>query len=204
MTTEQIQTQRSNIAIIILAAGASTRMGRPKQLLLYQGRSFVQSAAEMAIASVCEPVVVVLGANAEQIRSQVNQLPVNIVENLNWACGMSSSINSGIQFLNSLSQKIEAVVIILCDQPFLSTQVINQLVNAYHSTKKAIIASEYAGTLGVPALFSERFFSELTTLKENAGAKKVIHNHLDQVFSIPFPQGNIDIDTPKDYEQLLS
>ncbi|MEH2448052.1 MAG: nucleotidyltransferase family protein [Nostoc sp.] len=201
---EQIDNKKSTIAIMILAAGASTRMGTPKQLLLYQGHSFLQYITEMAIASVCQPVIVVLGANAEQIHPQIKQLPVRVIKNLDWACGMSTSIKSGIELLNNLPQKIEAVVITLCDQPFVSYQIINQLVDAYYSEKKPIIACEYAGTLGVPSLFSQMFFSELAALKETSGAKKVINNNLNKVFSIPFPLGNIDIDTPKDYKQLLS
>ncbi|MEH2328448.1 nucleotidyltransferase family protein [Nostoc sp.] len=201
MTT--IDNEKSTIAIMILAAGASTRMGTPKQLLLYQGRSLLQYITDMAIASVCQPVVVVLGANAEQIHPQIKQLPVKVVENLDWACGMSTSIKSGIELLNNLPQKIEAVVITLCDQPFVSPQIINQLVDAYYSIKKSIIACEYGDTLGVPALFNQTFFSELAALKETSGAKKVINNNINEVFSIPFPLGDMDIDTPKDYEQLL-
>ncbi|MEH2125934.1 nucleotidyltransferase family protein [Nostoc sp.] len=199
-----IDNEKSTIAIMILAAGASTRMGTPKQLLLYQGRSFLQYITEIAIASVCQPVVVVLGANAEQIHPQIKQLPVRVVKNSDWACGMSTSIKSGIELLNNLPQKIEAVVITLCDQPFVSPQIINQIVDTYYSTKKPIIACEYGDTLGVPALFSQAFFSELATLKETSGAKKVINHNLNEVFSIPFPLGDIDIDTPRDYEQLLS
>ncbi|MEH2431145.1 MAG: nucleotidyltransferase family protein [Nostoc sp.] len=199
-----IDNEKSTIAIMILAAGASTRMGTPKQLLLYQGRSFLQYITEIAIASVCQPVVVVLGANAEQIHPQIKQLPVRVVKNSDWACGMSTSIKSGIELLNNLPQKIEAVVITLCDQPFVSPQIINQLVDTYYSTKKPIIACEYGDTLGVPALFSQTFFSELAALKETSGAKKVINHNVNEVFSIPFPLGDIDIDTPKDYEQLLS
>ncbi|MGV0106717.1 4-diphosphocytidyl-2C-methyl-D-erythritol synthase [Nostoc sp. DSM 114160] len=199
-----IDKEKSTIAIMILAAGASTRMGTPKQLLLYQGRSLLQYIIDMAIASVCQPVVVVLGANAEQIHPQIKQLPVKVVKNSDWVCGMSTSIKSGIELLNNLPQKIEAVVITLCDQPFVSTQIINQLVDTYYSTKKPIVACKYGDTLGVPALFSQTFFSELATLKETSGAKKVINHNLNEVFSIPFPLGDIDIDTPKDYEQLLS
>ncbi|WP_445627276.1 nucleotidyltransferase family protein [Nostoc sp. DSM 114167] len=199
-----IDNEKSTIAIMILAAGASTRMGTPKQLLLYKERSLLQYIIDMAIASVCQPVVVVLGANAEQIHPQIKQLPVKVVKNSDWVCGMSTSIKSGIELLNNLPQKIEAVVITLCDQPFVSTQIINQLVDTYYSTKKPIVACEYGDTLGVPALFSQTFFSELATLKETSGAKKVINHHLNEVFSIPFPLGDIDIDTPKDYEQLLS
>ncbi|BAY09131.1 nucleotidyltransferase family protein [Calothrix sp. NIES-2098] len=203
-TTEQIETENSTIAVMILAAGASTRMGTPKQLLPYQGRSLVQYITEIAIASVCHPVVVVLGAYAEQIRPEIARLPISIVENLDWARGMSTSINRGMQFLQNQPQNIEAVVILVCDQPFISTQIINRLVEAYHSTKKALVSCEYAGTLGVPALFNKMFFSELAALSGNRGAKQIINNHLDRVFSIPFTLGNIDIDTPKDYEQLLT
>ncbi|GAX40591.1 4-diphosphocytidyl-2C-methyl-D-erythritol synthase [Tolypothrix sp. NIES-4075] len=187
------------IGIIILAAGASTRMGKPKQLLPYQGRSLLRHITEVAIASKNQPVIVVLGANAEIIKPEICQLPVQIVENLQWASGMSSSIQAGV---NALGQNVEAVAIALCDQPFVSVQVINQLVEAYRLTNKAIVACEYANTLGVPALFHHSFFSELMTLKQGEGAKQIIKKYINQVTSIPFLQGKIDIDTPDDYEQL--
>lgn len=194
---------KPTVAMIILAAGASVRMGTPKQLLLYQGRSLLGHITREAIASVCEPIIVVLGAYAQQIRQEV-QLPVQVVENLDWNQGMSTSIKSGIQCLNTTTNNIEAVVLTVCDQPFVSTQIINQLVVAYHNTKKPIIASEYSSTLGVPALFSHRFFSELTDLKETEGAKQIIQKYNHEVFCIPFPEGAIDIDTPNEYEKLKS
>jgi molybdenum cofactor cytidylyltransferase len=101
-----------------------------------------------------------------------------------------------------VNQHLDAVAIALCDQPFVSPQTLNQLVEAYHLTGKPIIASEYAGTFGVPALFSRTLFSELMNLKNTEGAKQLIKRHIHEVFSIPFPNGAIDIDTPKDYEQL--
>ncbi len=192
----------STIGLVILAAGASTRMGAPKQLLYYQGCSLLRHLAEEAIASECQPTVVVLGAYAEQIKPEISQLPVQVVENMQWALGMSASIRAGIKALNGSCQNLEAVVIVLCDQPFVSSQIINQLIESYHSTGKPIIASEYAGTLGVPALFSKSCFSELTTLRGSEGVKQVIKKHVHQVFGIPFPAGAIDIDTPKDYQFL--
>lgn len=188
-----------NIGIIILAAGASSRMGTPKQLLLHQGRSFLSQIVEAAIASMCHPIVVVLGANAEQIKSEVS-FRVQVVENTRWSEGMSSSIAVGMQAL--VNQNIEGVVITLCDQPFVSTQIIAQLIAAYRFTGKSIVASEYAGTLGVPAFFSRAFFPELMTLGATEGAKHLIRRHFHQVFSVPFPEGAIDIDTPTDYEQF--
>ncbi len=196
--------KESNIAIIILAAGASTRMGTPKQLLPYQGSSLLQHTINLAIASLCQPIVVVLGANAEHIRSEIQELPIQIVENPDWYLGMSSSIRTGILSLANHTPTIDAAVITVCDQPFLSVEIINQLVMAYQTTKKTIIASEYAETLGVPVLFSDIFFPELAVLSETVGAKKLIKNHYNQVLSIPFPLGEIDIDTPQDYQQLES
>ncbi|WP_373529797.1 NTP transferase domain-containing protein [Nostoc sp.] len=198
--SEKALLAKSNVAIIILAAGASTRMGKPKQLLPYQGSSLLKHTIESAIASVCKLVIVVLGANAQQIRSEVTQPSVQVIENPQWNLGMSASIRSGILSLES----VDAAVIAVCDQPFLSSEIINLLVEAYYSTGKPIIASQYAETLGVPALFSQIFFSELAALGENVGAKHLINRHLNEVFSVPFPLGAVDIDTPKDYEQLSS
>jgi molybdenum cofactor cytidylyltransferase len=187
------------IGIIILAAGASTPMGKPKQLLPYQGRSLLRHITEIAIASQNQPIIVVLGANAEIIKPEICQLPVQIVENLQWGLGMSSSIQAGV---NALGQNVEAVVITLCDQPFVSPEVINQLVEAYRLSDKAIVACEYTDTLGVPALFHHTFFSKLANLKQGEGAKQIIKKYINQVTSVPFLQGKIDIDTPDDYEQL--
>lgn len=116
---------------------------------------------------------------------------------------MNSSIQVGIQELKTSYPEVEAVIVTLCDQPFISTGIINQLALAYHSTNQPIIACEYAETLGVPALFSDRLFSKLMTLKNGEGAKQVIKKHSQEVFSISFPAGATDIDTPKEYTELL-
>ncbi|ARV57642.1 4-diphosphocytidyl-2C-methyl-D-erythritol synthase [Nostocales cyanobacterium HT-58-2] len=192
----------SSIGAIILAAGASTRMGQPKQLLYFQGRSFLRHSVEVVVASVCQPIVVVVGAYAEKMRHEVSQLPVLVVENPQWYEGMGASIQVGMTALNAFGKEIEGVVLTLCDQPFVSCDVINQLVATYHSTGQGIIASEYADTLGVPALFHYKFFSDLTNLKASSGAKQIIQKYSQEVFRLPFTAGAIDIDTPQDYERL--
>ena len=192
----------STVGLIILAAGASTRMGTPKQLLTYRGRSFIRHITEVAIASACQPIAVVLGAHAERIKPEISQLPVQIVENQQWAEGMSTSIRVGLEALLAVNQDLEAVAIALCDQPFVSFPILERIVEAYHFTGKPIIASEYAGTLGVPVLFSCTLFSEIMALKGTEGAKQIIRKHIHEVFSVPFPEGSIDIDTPNDYAQL--
>lgn len=190
------------IGIVILAAGASTRMGRPKQLLPYQGQSLLAHTVKAAVASVCKPAIVIVGAHAEQIVQEVSHFPVQVIENQQWSEGIGSSIRTGIKALNAFPEEVEAAVLALCDQPFISSQVINEIVEAYSLTGKPIVAAEYSGTLGVPALFSRPFFSELMTLESTGGAKQIIAKHTNDVFRVPFAKGAIDIDTPKDYEQL--
>lgn len=192
----------ATVGLMILAAGASTRMGTPKQLLPYQGRSLLRHTAEVAITSQCYPIVVVLGSQPNRIKSEIDSLALHIVENKRWVEGMGSSIQAGMAHLMTLNSNLEAITIALCDQPFVSCQLFNQLVQVYWSNHSAIVASEYAGTLGVPALFSHALFAELLALDAGMGAKHVIQKHIDQVYRVPFPKGAIDIDTPKDYEQL--
>ncbi|GAA6621425.1 NTP transferase domain-containing protein [Scytonema sp. NUACC26] len=189
----------SNIGLILLAAGASTRMGTPKQLLQYQQQSLLRHMVEVAVASVCNPVIVVLGAYADRIRSEIELSNVRIVENHCWSEGMSTSIRSGIEALN---EDVDAVVLMLCDQPFVSTQIINQLVNVFWATGGQIVASEYGGVQGVPALFKRTLFAELLTLSGAAGARQVIKQNAREVVSLPFPEGLFDLDTRDDYEQF--
>jgi molybdenum cofactor cytidylyltransferase len=199
-----VKTTEPTVALVILAAGGSTRMGQPKQLLPYRGRSLLYHVVEEAIASVCRPVVVILGANANQIRAEIDELPIHIVDNPKWTEGMGTSICQSIEYLNTLSQDIEAVVFTVCDQPFISSEIFDQLVKAYFSSRKPIIASEYAKTIGVPALFSQAFFFELMNLQKNKGAKQVILDNYHQIYTLAFPQGEIDLDTPDDYKLFIS
>jgi molybdenum cofactor cytidylyltransferase len=189
----------SDIGLILLAAGASTRMGTPKQLLQYQQQSLLRHMVEVALASVCNPVIVVLGAYADLIRPEVESLNVRIVENHRWSEGMSTSIQSGIEALN---EDVDAVVLMLCDQPFVSTQIINRLVNVFWDTGGQIVASEYGGVQGVPALFKRTLFTELLTLSGATGARQVIKQNAGEVVSFSFPEGIFDLDTTSDYEQF--
>ncbi|MGL5878470.1 MAG: nucleotidyltransferase family protein [Xenococcaceae cyanobacterium] len=188
------------IAAVILAAGASTRMGTPKQLLLDRGQSLLRRVTETAIAAHCSPIFVVLGAYSDRIRCELKDLPVQVVENLEWQKGMGSSIRHGIQALMKTSPIVEAVILLLCDQPFVSAQTIHQLESVYRSTNHPIIASAYQNTIGVPALFDSTLFLELTRLTQAEGAKKVIQRHINSVVTVEFPQGAIDLDTPNDYQ----
>lgn len=193
----------STIGLMILAAGASTRMGTPKQLLPFQGRSLLRYMAEVTIASCCDPVVVVLGAQAERMKLEIDGLNLHIVENQQWANGMGTSIAAGMTALTAINPALEAVVIVLCDQPFVSAPVLNQLAASYRSTQSPIIASAYANTVGVPTLFDRSLFRELMTLNVTVGAKYLIKQHAEKVLQVSFPKGAIDLDTPAQYQQLL-
>lgn len=187
------------VGLILLAAGASTRLGQPKQLVRLQGQTLLRLAAEAAVASQCRPIVVVLGAQAAQMQPELLGLPVDIVENLNWESGMASSIQAG---LNAMPDDVEAITVILCDQPGLSSKVIETLMIAWQTTEAPLAACEYAGTLGVPAVFSRDLFSELLALSRTEGAKRVIARHAAQAARISFPNGAWDIDTPEDLAGL--
>ena len=175
-------------------------------MLTYGGGTFLRNAAEMAAASVCRPLLVVLGAYADQLHSEIDDLPAQQVVNTRWAEGMGSSIRAGLEALDLCDQKsvTDAVVLMLCDQPFVTAAVINNLVTVFRSSSKGIVASEYSGTVGVPALFGREYFAALAALSGAAGAKQIIADHTSDVVRVPFPKGTTDVDTPKDYLQLQS
>ena len=179
----------STIGLMILAAGASTRMGTSKQLLPFQGRSLLRHMSEVAIASCCEPVVVVTGSQADRVKLEVGV--VHIVENGQWTAGLGTSIQAGLTKLMSLS-RMDAVIIALCDQSLVTSRLLNQLVKLYQISRSPITACAYADTLGVPALFSHELFAELLQLNADVGARYLIQRYFDQVHQLPFPEGAVD------------
>lgn len=192
-----------SIGVIILAAGGSSRMGSPKQLLPYRGQSLVRHAANVALGSIADRVVVVIGSHADEVRNELDGLPLSIVENPNWQAGMSSSLRAGLQALLSAVQ-IESVIIMLCDQPLATADVLNKLVQTHGATGKPIVASTYGTTRGVPALFTRELFNELMSLTADEGARRIISTHSEDVATITFAQGAIDIDTPLDHQLLTA
>ena len=186
----------------MLAAGASRRLPGPKQMLRFRGVTLLRHAAQTAVAAGSGPVVVVLAATsaARQLRFELVDLDLRIVENARWKEGMSSSIRAGLDALEA--EATEAVLIMTCDQPHVTAQLLEQLVAAYRKTHPAAVACAYAGTVGVPALFDRSLFAELKALEHDQGAKRILERHLPQVARIPFEQGAVDIDTPEDVSQL--
>jgi molybdenum cofactor cytidylyltransferase len=194
----------TGIGVVILAAGASTRMSIPKQLLQFRGQTFLRRAASVALEAGCRPVVVVTGANAAACRESLRGLDVLEAENQQWESGISSSVRVGVEALVTANARIVAVVLMLCDQPFVTRDVIVGLARAHYETGCSIVASRYGGSYGVPALFGKAHFAELATLEGAAGAKQVIQKHLRKVQLLAFPEGEIDVDTPDDFARLES
>ena len=197
-------TDLTGIGAVVLAAGASTRIGIPKQLLQFRGQTFLRRAASVALEAGCRPVVVVTGANAAACRESLRGLDVLEAENQQWESGMSSSVRVGVEALVTPNPRIAAVVLMLCDQPFVTRDVIVGLVKAHYETGCSVVASRFGGSYGGPALFGKAHFAELATLEGAAGAKQVIQKHLEKVQLLPFPEGEIDVDTPDDFARLQS
>ncbi len=189
-------------ALMILAAGASARLGRPKQMLAFRGRSLLRHAAETALATSCRPVVVVLGALADRLRGELSGLPVTVAMNPQWSEGMSSSIRAGLSAFPPEGAEPEAVLIMLCDQPFIPAQFLERLLAVHQAGGFGIVAAEYAGQAGVPALFSRAYFSELAALRGSGGAKQIIVKHTNDTRRIPLPEAALDIDRPEDLARL--
>ena len=189
----------------MLAAGASRRLPGPKQLLRFQGATLLRHAARTAVAAGCGPVVVVLGAAAlaKQLRFELVDLDVRIVENHRWREGMSTSIQAGLDALER-AEAPDAALITTCDQPHVTARLLKQLVAAYRAsaTRPPAVACAYAGTVGVPALFDRSLFAELMGLDRDQGAKGVLERHLPGVLRMPFEPAAVDIDTPEDARAL--
>jgi molybdenum cofactor cytidylyltransferase len=193
-----------NIGAVILAAGESSRLGRPKQLIQFRNKSLVRRIVDAAREAGCSPIVVVIGSDKNRVARELEQTSAVSVENANWKSGMGTSIRSGVQHVIDIAPNVEAIVLLVCDQPFVDSHTIEQLIALGEKTKKAIVASSYAGTLGVPALFDRACFEELRALRNDRGAKPIILINLERVADVSFPEGKIDIDTAADYEKLCS
>jgi molybdenum cofactor cytidylyltransferase len=224
------------VAAVVLAAGGSSRLGQPKQLLAFRGETLIRRAVRAAAEAECAPIVVVVGETREaielsldiresRISSPSGQERVSspsakasaspsaspstvapaadrnliVVENKGWRDGIGTSIRRGLE---KLATDVEAAVLLTCDQPFLDASIVRQLIAAQEETGKPIVASSYANTLGVPALFDRSCFDALLALPDATGAKAFILSRRDEVASIPFERGEIDIDMPEDLDRL--
>lgn len=190
-------------AIIILAAGNSSRMGRPKQLLTLNGQTFLAIVTNEALKTDFRPVIIVVGANAEEISQQHPNPKVIYARNEHWQNGMSSSISTGLAAVLNDAPDIENVIIAVADQVHISSDVFEAL-NKKKQSNHHIVACDYQQTIGTPTLFNKKYFGELLNLKGPKGARGLIEQNIDDTITVPFELGSIDIDTETDYNHLIN
>lgn len=190
-----------NVYAIILAAGASSRLGSPKQLLQWRNRPLLEHSILNARSILDDRIIVVLGAHSESIQTAIDLGTVTSIVNPDWQEGMASSIRVGVQ---ALPASAAAVLILLCDQPLINATHIQSLVDSWQSAPTHIIASQYHHSIGVPALFPAGFFEHLLTLSGDRGAKSLLIQFEKNLLKIPMPEAELDIDSAKDFDHLTS
>jgi molybdenum cofactor cytidylyltransferase len=191
------------VSAIILAAGASRRLGQPKQLLMHGGETMIGRAIRMANESGATPVIAVLGAHYELIRKTVPLSLALPVLNSDWEQGIATSIHAGVAALEDSAPQTSGALILGCDQPRLTAGHLRALLETFGSqAAPAIVASAYAGVLGIPAVFPREVFAELRALHGDRGARSLLMQPPCPLVALPFPGGEIDIDLPADLAHL--
>jgi CTP:molybdopterin cytidylyltransferase MocA len=201
--------QRAKVGAVVLAAGDSSRLGSPKQLVRYQGIPLVVRAVQAALNTGADPVIVVLGANVELVRGVLCGLSVVLLVNPKWNQGMGTSVATGVRAIVDRAPFVDGVLITLADQPLVGQPVLGQLLDGWADRRSrdgcrhtAIAAAEYAGTLGVPAVFGRGHFEALCALSPAEGAAHLLRRPDPCVCRVAMPEAAVDIDTPNDLECL--
>lgn len=188
-------------AILILAAGRSSRMGKPKQLLKVGAKTLLQMAIETALGASASAVYCVIGAQATAIREHIRGYPIHILENTEYNTGLSSSLKCGVEAVEK--GHIRSVLVMLADQPKITTQHLKALLRVHEDAATAIVATGYPNGLGVPAVFSKIYFTSLKGLQGDKGARVMLNSNRDKAIGVPFTD-LLDIDTPQDYQNFLA
>lgn len=192
-----------SVAAIILAAGGSSRLGRPKQLLMYRGETLLNRAIRLAREAGAFPVIAVLGAGCETIRASIEDRTSIPLHNDHWRQGIASSIQEGVRALGVCAPDAAGVLLMSCDQPRVAAEHLQALLAAFTAAEaKVIVTSTYAGAHGVPAVFPPAIFAELRALRGDKGARSIIERGGSAVIGLEFAGGEVDIDSPDDLAQL--
>ncbi len=199
MTSDLPPEPDPEVAAVVLAAGQSVRMGRPKLLLVWEGKSLLRRAAEAAGAA-CRQVVVVLGPEPQRMEAELSSLPVEVVVNPEYAKGMATSLRCGIQAVGDAT----AALVVLADQPAVTAEHLRRLIQAYRRSGAPLAAAAYGDTVGAPAVFSRQLFPELLALEGDTGAKRVVESHRHEAVVVPLPEAAVDVDAAEDWQRLLS
>jgi len=193
-----------SVPAVIIAAGSSSRLGRPKQLVMLQGETLLERAIRIAHEGGAAPVFVVLGAHLSEIKSRVEISSSEIVVNQNWQEGMASSIRAGVEALAEGAPDSAGVLLMICDQPSVTTGHLRGMLAAFRQNPACTIASGYAGRRGIPALFPRSSYVDLLSLRGDQGARGLLFKPGASVLDVPLEGGEIDIDLPEDLTRARS
>jgi CTP:molybdopterin cytidylyltransferase MocA len=196
--------ERASVAAVVLAAGASSRLGTQKQLIDFRGEPLVRRAARAAAEAGASPVVVVLGAEAANIAPALAGLEhVSAVVNEQWESGLASSVATGVREVQRLCPRCDAVLITTADQPLVGRVALRALLDACEGDVR-LVAAEYSGTIGVPAVIGGEYFDAMLALEGDAGAGQWLRERVLEVRCVPLPEAAVDIDTAEDRAMLAS
>ena len=193
----------NKIAVIIVAAGNSNRMGKIKQLLEWEDKTIIEKIIKLSLSLKTKDVFVVLGSNYEKIYDVINKYNITIIKNNSWENGIGSSISTGIKKVMGYYNSLDGILIILGDQPLISKKYLEKMIHVFFKKKPDIISSKYKKSFGVPAIFGNSTFQSLTNLNKDFGAKKLMEIHLKSMIILkPDQEILYDIDTEKDYRDI--
>jgi molybdenum cofactor cytidylyltransferase len=190
------------VAAILLAAGESARLGRPKQLLPFRGRTLLRHAAETAVASGCEHVYVVLGAGHDRARLEVDGLALHAVVNAEWREGMGASIRCGLRTAMQRTGGLVGAMLLLADQPLVTPDHLRRMLATFRRTPMAIVAAHCHDHASPPAVFEAALFPLLLALNGAQGARRVIAAMPNDTMLFDLPEAAFDLDTSADYALL--
>ncbi|MFN1834479.1 NTP transferase domain-containing protein [Balneola sp. MJW-20] len=194
-------TDKTHIGVIVLAAGSSSRLGKPKQLVRYKGKSLLQHTLDTVKETGIQTAVLVTGANSELITEDLQKHAFITVHNNDWQEGMAGSIRAGLKQLTNTDPQMNGVLIMVSDQPFISAELMDNLCSAFKD-QKDLVVSEYRKTVGVPAIIGRHYFDDLNKLTGDTGAKKIMMSNPEHLKKVRFEKGDIDIDTSADIDRL--
>lgn len=185
----------SHVHVIVLAAGASTRFGSAKQLIRVNGRPLMLSAVSRAVELAGHSVTVVLGSHAAELAPLLRHSPASVAVNREWSEGIASSIRAGVAHTPPTA---DGILIALADQAAVTTEDLRRLAGLWRRDPASIVVAQYAGTIGVPAIFPRWCFRELNELRGDRGAQVLLQRHVDRLVRVPMPSAELDIDRPED------
>jgi len=187
---------------ILLAAGASTRLGQPKQLVQFEGQPLLRRASQAALASGASPVIVVLGKDAETLTRELKDLPVEAVTNERWQQGMGTSLGCGAGALQRQAPQAAAVLLMVCDQPLITAKHLKMLWERHEATGN-VVAVRHGDLPGVPAIFPAKYIPELARITGDQGARSLLRSLPEgKIELVTLPEAEFDLDSPQDLAKM--